>query len=128
AWLTLTDLFIHSADFASVVALGSKAPAVGLGDLVAVLVVELDVVNLLDGPACKARLVRNQGLKRGFRRDFIVASHRFMPGPVCAGPHGVYAGQAANVARNDAVRGEQETGQCNNAAVFRLGRVLGIAP
>src|SRR5690606_37013026 len=128
AWSALADFLVLGADLAGVIALGAEAPAVGLGHLVAFLVVELHVVDLLDGTAREARLVRNQCLERGFRGDFVVAAHGLVPGPVGPGPHGMDARQAADVARHDAVGGEQEAGQGDDAAVLGLGGIGGIAP
>ena len=55
------------------VALGAEAPAVGVGDLVALLVEEIDVIDLLDRAAGEPGLVLDQVLELGLGRDLVVA-------------------------------------------------------
>jgi hypothetical protein len=53
---------------------------------------------------------------------------RPVPGEVGAGPHGVDAGEAADVARQDPVEGEHEARRRHDRAVGRAGGVIGVAP
>ena len=119
---------VLGALFARVVALGAEAPAVGIGHLVAVLVEEVDVVDLLHGAAGKARVVLHQVLQIGLGRDHVVAADRLVPVPVGARPHRVHAGEAADIAGDDAAGGEEEARQRDEAAIARLGRIVGVAP
>src|SRR4029434_4295007 len=57
--LTL-NLLVLGAGFAGEVAVGAKAPGVGAGKLVARLIVEVDMIDLLDGPAGKARVMLDE--------------------------------------------------------------------
>src|SRR5215831_15049523 len=86
------------------------------------------MVGLLDGAAGEARLVLDNVLQPGLARYRIVAPHDLVPGPVGARPHGVHAGQAADIARDDAAGGEQEARQRDHVAVAGLGRIVGHAP
>src|SRR5690606_27980534 len=117
-----------AALFAGVVALRAKAPAVGFGDPVAVLVDATHVVDQLDGTARQARRVLHQAVKIGVGADFVVAADGLVPGPVGSGPHGVHTGQAAHVPGYDAAGGEQKAGQGDDAAVAGVLRILGVAP
>jgi hypothetical protein len=111
-----------------VVALGAEAPAVGLGQKVALLIEEVDVIDLLDGAAGEACLVLDDVLQPGLGRDRIVAPHDLVPRPVGARPHGVHARQAADIARDDAAGREQEAWQRDDVAILCLRRILGHAP
>ncbi|KAG1257036.1 hypothetical protein G6F65_016063 [Rhizopus arrhizus] len=120
--------FVFAALFAGVVALGAEAPAVGLGDLVAILVEEVHVINLLHRTAGEAGLVLDQVLQVRLGRDHVVAFDGVVPGPVGARPHGVHAGQPAHITRHDAAGRKQEAGQGDDAAVLGLGRVFRVGP
>src|SRR5690606_11675147 len=128
ARLAGAHFFVLAALFAGVVALGAEAPAVGFGNLVAFLVEEIHMVDLLDRAARKARLVLDQVFKIGFGADFVVAAYGLVPGPVGPRPHGVHAGQAAHVSGNDAAGGKQKAGQGDDAAIAGVLRVLRVAP
>src|SRR4030095_9143929 len=99
------DLGVLGPLFTREVAVGAEAPAVRPRHELAVLVVEVHVIDLLDGPAGERRLVGDQVLQPRLGGDGVVAAHGQVPVPVCAGPHGVHAGQAAHVARDDAAPG-----------------------
>ena len=110
------------------VSIGAEAPAVRPRHELAVLVVEVHVIDLLDGPAGERRLVRDQLLQPRLGGNGVVAAHWQVPVPVRAGPHGVHAGQAAHVAGDDAARGEEEARRRDDSAVTRAGRVVWITP
>ncbi len=69
--------------------LGTLAQSLGRreGDLVAMLVEEIDMIDLLERPAGEASLMLDQVLEIGGGGDDVVAQHRLEPGPVGAGPH-----------------------------------------
>src|SRR5262249_46238165 len=73
---------VLAATLPRVIAVGAEAPAVGARDELAVLIVEVDVIDLLDRPPGEGRLVLHQILEPRFRRDRFVARHRTMPAPV----------------------------------------------
>ncbi|MPM85115.1 hypothetical protein SDC9_132192 [bioreactor metagenome] len=128
ARLAGTHFGVLGALLAGMVALGAEAPAVGLGHLVALLVEEVDVVDLLHGTACKARLVLHQILQMRLGGDGVVTVHRLVPRPVRSRPHRMHARQPAHIARDDAAGGEQKARQRHDAAVLRLGSVVRVAP
>ena len=105
-----------------------EAPAVGFGDQVALLIEEIDVVDLLDGPAGKARLMFDDVLQVGFGGNRVVAANDLVPAPVGARPHRMDAGQPADMAGNDPARAEEEARQRDHVAELRLRRVFGDAP
>src|SRR5690606_37839496 len=72
AGFTAAGFGVLRALFASMVTLGTEAPAVGLGDLVTVLVEEIDVVDLLNRTPRKTGLVRNKIFEEGLGGDDIV--------------------------------------------------------
>ncbi len=114
--------------FARLVTIGAKAPAVGGGDEVPALVVEVDVIDLLDRAARERRLVLDQLLEPRLGRDRVVAPHREVPCPVRPGPHRVHARQPADVARDDPARGKEKARRRDHATPACAGGVLGIAP
>src|SRR5690606_25156953 len=98
------------------VAVGAEAPAIRLGDEVTARAEEAHVVDLLDRPAGEAGPVLNQVLQPSLGGDRLVAPDPAVPSPVGAGPHGVHAGDAADIARDDAAGGKQEARQRDDAA------------
>ncbi len=119
---------VLGALLARVVALGAEAPAIRLGEQLALLVAELHVVDLLHRAAREARLVLDQVLEPRLGRDLVVAPRRLVPRPVRARPHGVHAREPAHVARDDAARREEEARQRDDPAVARARRVGRVAP
>ena len=103
------------AALARFVAIGAEHPGVALRNLVAVLVEEVDVVDLLEGATGEPGLVLDQILQMRLGGDHVVAQHRLVPGPVGTGPHGVNARKTAAVARDDAAGREQEARQRDDA-------------
>src|SRR5690625_1808366 len=122
------DVVVLGAALACFVAVGTEHPAVGVGDQVTVLVVEVNVIDLLEGTTGEAGLMLNQVFQIRFGVDHVVAQNRLVPVPVGAGPHGVNAGQAATVAGDDAAGAEQEAGQRDDGAVLGVLGVFGVAP
>ena len=110
------------------VALGAEAPAVGLGDLVALLVEEVDVIDLLDRPTGEARLCSIRSFSyasveiTSLRRTGL-CQFQSAPDHIAWTP-----GKPADVAGHDAAGGKQEARQRDDAAVIGLGGVVGIAP
>ena len=121
-------LRVFRAVLARQVAVRAEAPAIGGRDQLAALVGEVDVIDLLDRAPGERRLVLDQVLEPRPRRDRVIAPHGKMPGPVGAGPHGMHARQAADIAGDDAVRREQKAGRRDDVAPARALRVLRIAP
>src|SRR5262249_38749876 len=99
---------IFGALLAGGIAVGAKAPALGVGDEVAVRAVEVDVVDLPDGATGKAGVVLDEVGEPSLGPDLLVALYPAMPPPIGAGPHGVHARQPADIAGDDAARREQE--------------------
>ena len=96
---------------------------------VAVLVEEIDVIGLLHGAAGEARLVLDEVLQPRLGRDRRRCGCTVLcQCPVGARPHGVDAGQAADIAGHDAAGGEQEARQRDHVAELRLGGVFRNAP
>src|SRR4029450_7903328 len=122
------DLAVFGALLARMVALGAEAPAICAGDEIAMLVEEVDMVDLLDRPAGKARLMLDDVLQPRLGRDDVVAPDVLVPGPVCARPHGVDAGQPADIAGHDAAGGKQEARQRDDPAMAGLRGIVGSAP
>src|SRR5262245_58708739 len=122
------DLAAFGARLARMIALGAEAPAVRVGNEVALLVEEVDMVDLLDRPAGKARLMLDDVLEPRLGRDDVVASDVLVPGPVCARPHSVDAGQPADITGHDAAGGKQEARQRDDPAMAGLRGIVGIAP
>ena len=110
------------------VAVGAEAPGIGFRDEVAALAEEAHMVDLLDGAAGEVRAVLDQILQPGFRGDGLVPAHPAMPRPIRAGPHGVHAGDAADIAGDDAAGGEEEAGERDEAAMSAPRRIVGVAP
>ncbi len=70
------------------------------------LIEEVNVVNLLYCGSRELCFVWNQFLQPGFGVDLVVSPEMSMPVEVSTCPHGVHAGQAANISRNDAIAGK----------------------
>src|SRR3990167_6973540 len=110
------------------VTISTEYPRIRFSNFVAMLVEEIDVVDLLECTAGKLGLMLNQIFQIGFGSDDVIAQHRFVPGPVGAGPHRVHTRQATAITGNQPAGGEQETGQRNDRTVLGFGRVFRIAP
>src|SRR5262249_15447462 len=102
------DLLILGTGFACQVAIGAKTPGVSPGEPVARLIVEVDVIDLLDGAASEARLVLDEIFEVSAGGHLGVAMDGLIPGEVTAGEHGVHAGESTHIATHNAATGEEE--------------------
>ena len=119
---------VFRAALARFVAIGAEHPGVAVGNLVAVLVEEIDVIDLLKGAAGKAGLVLDQILQVRLGGDGVAAQHGLVPRPVRARPHGMNARKTAAVAGHDAAGGEQKARQRHDGAVARFLGIGRIGP
>src|SRR5712691_9076113 len=90
-WRPVLDLLVLGAGFAGEIAIGAKAPGVGTGKLVARFIVEVDMIDLLDGTAGKARVMLDEVFEIRAGRNLGIAVDGFRPGEGTAGKHRVYA-------------------------------------
>src|SRR6266702_6926857 len=88
---TAAGFRVFRAALARFVAIGPEHPGVAFRNLVVLLVEEIDVIDLLEGPAGKTGLVLDQVLQMGRGGDGVAAQYRLVRRPVRAGPHGMPA-------------------------------------
>src|SRR6516164_11812470 len=86
------------------------------------------MVDLLERPSREARLVFDQVLEVCLGPHLGAAPNRLVPVQIRAGPHGVYSGESANIAGEDAVQSEDKAGRSDQGSVRTRSGVLGIAP
>src|SRR5262245_11747858 len=108
--LTL-DLLILGTGFACQVTICTKTPGIRTGELVARLIVEVDVIDLLDGAAGEARVMFDEIFEIGAGGNLGVTMDGPVPGEVTAGEHGVHAGESTHIATRNAATGKEERGQ-----------------
>src|SRR5262245_50213872 len=87
--LTL-DLLILGTGFACQVTISAKTPGIRTGELAVLLVVEVDVIDLLDGAAGEARVMFDEIFEIGTGSNLSITMDRPVPGEVTAGEHGVH--------------------------------------
>ena len=91
--------------------------------------IRLDWARTAGAAANSARIVSSEtGLPAKFSKTENVVWRLPVPGQVGAGPHGVDAGQATDVARQDPAEGEDEAGRGHEAPVGPGGGVGRVAP
>src|SRR5262249_7573889 len=101
-------LLVLGAGFAGEVAIGAKAPGVGAGKLAARFVVEVDMIDLLDGAAGKARVMLDEVFEIRTGRNLGITMNGLIPGEVTAGKHRVYAWEPADIATDDTATGKEK--------------------
>src|SRR4029450_10308545 len=120
------DLLVLGAGFAGEVAVGAKAPGVGAGKLVARFIIEVNMIDLLDGPAGKACVMLDEVFEIGAGRNLGITVNGLIPGEVAAGKHRVYAWEPADIATDNAATGEEKRREGNDVPVTRglaVGRI-----
>src|SRR3989441_138453 len=123
--LTL-DLLILDTGFACQVAIRAKTPGINTGELVIRLVVEVDVIDLLDGAAGEARVMLDEIFEIGAGGNLSVAMDGLVPGEVTASEHGVHTGESTHIATHNAATGKEERGQGDDVPIPRglaVGRI-----
>src|SRR5262245_17920989 len=80
-------LLVLGAGFAGEIAIGTKAPGVGAGKLVTRFVIEVDMIDLLDGTAGKARVMLDEVFEISASRNLRITVNGLIPGEVTAGTH-----------------------------------------
>src|SRR5450631_1849045 len=90
---------VFRAALASLIAIGPEDPGIGLRHLVAALVEEIHVIDLLEAAAGKTGLMLDQVLQIRLGGNHVVAQDSLVPRPVRARPHGMDARQTAAIAR-----------------------------
>src|SRR5215467_14011650 len=113
------DLLILGTGFACQVAICAKTPGVRTGELAIRLVVEVDVIDLLNGAAGEARVMLDEIFEIGAGSNLGVAMDGPVPGKVTAGEHGVHAGESAHIATDNAATGKEERGQGDDVPIPR---------
>ena len=86
------------------------------------------MVDLLEGSPGEARLVFDEVFQMRLGLHLDTPTNRLVPGQVGPGPHGVDAGEPADVPRQDSVESEHEAWRRNDRAVTGRFRVGGITP
>src|ERR1700730_11851525 len=81
------DRFILSPALARSVAFGAKAPAIALGDQLAVAPIKFASIDLLDRAAGKTGLMLNQILQPDLGGELVPEHYRLMPDDVDPGEH-----------------------------------------
>src|SRR4029077_9078980 len=98
------------------------------GELVTALVVEVHVVDLLNGAASEAGLVFDKIFQIGAGANLGVAVDGLVPGKITACEHSVHAGESAHVAADNAATGKEERRQGNDVPIARGPAIRRIAP
>src|SRR5215510_5002396 len=125
-WRLTLDLLILGTGFACQVAICAKTPRIRTGDLSIRLVVEVDMIDLLDGAASEARVMLDEIFEIGAGGNLGVAMDGLVPGEVTAGEHGVHAGESTHIATHNAATGKEERGQSDDVPIprgFAIGRI-----
>src|SRR5215831_4371981 len=125
-WRLTLDLPILSTGFACQVAICAKTPGIRTGEVGIRPVVEVDVIDLLDGAASEARVMLDEIFEIGAGGNLGVAMDGPVPGEVTAGEHGVHPGESTHIATHNAATGKEERGQGNDVPILcglAIGRI-----